>query len=109
MGDGLLAVFPLASEALDAAAAIVTDADALGIGVRAGVHVAEVAEVGDDVLGLGVSIAARALGEASGGEVVTTRTVVDTVAGSKRRFESLGAFELKGVSGEWELLTAIQP
>ena len=109
MGDGLLAVFPLASNALDAAAAIAIDADALGIGVRAGVHIAEVANVGDDILGLGVTIAARALGEASGGEVVTTRAVADMVAGSKRQFESLGGFNLKGVSGEWELLTAIRP
>jgi class 3 adenylate cyclase len=105
----LLAVFPLASNALDTAAAIAIDADGLGIGVRAGVHIAEVANVGDDILGLGVTIAARALGEASGGEVVTMRAVADTVAGSKRQFESLGGFNLKGVSGEWELLTAIHP
>lgn len=105
MGDGLLAVFPLTSAALDAAAALNAHATELGIGVRAGLHVAEVEQVHDDILGIGVTIAARAMAEASGGEVLTTRTAVDLVAGSNRRFETRGRYMLKGVPGDWELLT----
>ncbi|HUW02733.1 MAG TPA: adenylate/guanylate cyclase domain-containing protein [Acidimicrobiales bacterium] len=106
LGDGLLAVFPLASDALDAATAVTSGAQAMGIGVRAGVHVAEVEEVGDDVLGIGVTVAARVLAEASGGQVLTTRATADVLAGSMRTFKSLGRRELKGVSGDWELLVS---
>jgi pimeloyl-ACP methyl ester carboxylesterase len=106
LGDGLLAVFPLASDALDAGAAVARGADELGIGVRAGVHVAEVEAVGDDVLGLGVTLAARVLGQADGGEVLTTKAVVDMLAGSGRTFASRGRHELKGVAGEWELFSS---
>jgi pimeloyl-ACP methyl ester carboxylesterase len=105
MGDGLLAVFSLASAALDAATALHAHAADLGIRVRAGLHVAEVEQVGDDVLGLGVTIAARALGNAGGGEVLTTRAAVDMVAGSNRSFETRGHFTLKGVDGDWELFS----
>ena len=105
MGDGLLAVFPLASAALDAAAALNSHAADLGIQVRAGIHVAEVEQVGDDVLGLGVTIAARALGNAAGGEVLATRAAADLVVGSNRSFETRGNFKLKGVGGDWELLS----
>ncbi len=103
LGDGLLAVFPLASDALDTGLAITNAADDLGIGVRAAVHVAEVEEVEGDVLGLGVTVAARVLGEADGGEVLTTRAVVELLAGSAYEFTARGAHELKGVAGRWEL------
>jgi pimeloyl-ACP methyl ester carboxylesterase len=106
LGDGLLAVFPLASDALDAATAVVDRVADLGIGVRAAMHVAEVEEVGDDVLGLGVTIAARALGEAAGGEVLSTRSAADALAGSSHGFESRGTYEFKGVPGEWELMVS---
>jgi len=98
LGDGLLAVFSLVSDALDAAAAVTSGADELGIGVRAGVHVSEVEKVDDDVLGLGVTVAARVSGEAASGEVLTTRAVVDILAGSTRQFELRGRYKLKGVT-----------
>lgn len=56
------------------------------------------------VLGLGVTIAARVLGEADGGEVLTTRAVVDLWAGAAFEFEDRGAHTLKGVPGEWTLV-----
>ena len=103
LGDGLLAVFPLGSEAVHAALAITAGADDLGIGVRAGLHVAEVDEIDDDVLGLGVTVAARVLDEADAGEVVTTRAVADLLTGSSFGFTSRGHCPLKGVDGKWEL------
>jgi pimeloyl-ACP methyl ester carboxylesterase len=106
LGDGLLAVFPLASEAIDTALAVTAGAEELGIGVRAGVHVAEVEEVGDDVLGLGVTVAARVLGEADGGEVLTTQAVAELLTGSPFVFADRGRRALKGVAGEWDLAAA---
>ena len=102
LGDGLLSTFPLASQALDAGAAIVEALERLGIGVRIGIHVAEVQEVGDDVLRLGVTIAARVMSEAPRG-VLTTGTVVELLAGSDKSFEHRGTRDLKGVPGTWRL------
>jgi pimeloyl-ACP methyl ester carboxylesterase len=104
LGDGLLAEFPLATDALDVGRAVVDAAAAnLEVGVRAAVHVAEVEETADDVLGLGVTIAARVLGLADGGEVLTTQAVVELLAGSGRRFERRGDHQLKGVDGFWAI------
>ncbi|NNE11945.1 MAG: adenylate/guanylate cyclase domain-containing protein [Ilumatobacter sp.] len=104
LGDGLLAVFPLGSDAIDVAVAVVDGATSdLGIGVRATVHVAEVEETVDDVLGLGVTVAARVLGLAGAAEVLVTEAVVELLAGSGRNFSPRGAHELKGVEGSWEV------
>lgn len=105
MGDGILATFPTASAALAAANEIQTGVDELGIAVRAAIHTAEVHENDGDVLGLGVTLAARALGHADGGQIVTTSTVRDLVEGSEHRFTGLGTFDLKGIDRPWELFT----
>jgi class 3 adenylate cyclase len=107
LGDGLLAVFPLASDAIDVGLEVTrAAADDLGVGVRAAVHVAEVEETDDDVLGLGVTIAARLLGLADGGEVLVTRTVSELLAGSRFEFLDRGSHELKGVAGRWAVSSA---
>ncbi len=53
-GDGMLAAFESTAAALRCAAAIVGDAAALGLHVRAGVHVGEVHVLGSTVRGLAV-------------------------------------------------------
>ncbi len=106
LGDGLLAVFPLASDAIDVALAVTGRAEDLGVGVRAGLHVAEVEEVDGDVLGLGVTVAARVLDVAGPGEVITTRAVAELLPGSSFRFEPRGRRVLKGIDGDWELSSA---
>lgn len=107
LGDGLLAVFPLASDAIDVAVEIVDgSASQLGIGVRAAVHVAEIEESNDDVLGFGVTVAARVLGLADAADVLVTQAVVELLAGSGRRFNRRGGHELKGVEGSWEIFAA---
>lgn len=103
MGDGILATFPTASTALAAAEGISTSAAELDVASRAAVHVAEVHETAADVHGLGVTIAARALGHADGGQIVTTATVRDLVEGSDHAFLSLGEFDLKGIDRPREL------
>lgn len=103
LGDGLLATFPLASDALDAGSGISDGAAGLGLDVRAAVHVAEIETVDDDVIGLGVTVAARVLAEAKGGEVLATRAVADLLAGCPFEYETRGVHDLKGVPGKWEL------
>jgi class 3 adenylate cyclase len=103
LGDGLLAVFELASDALDAAAQIAGSGESLGVGIRTGVHAAEVEHVDGDILGLGVNVAARVMSHANAGEVLTTQAVVELLAGTDHRFDNRGAHHLKGVEGDWDL------
>jgi class 3 adenylate cyclase len=65
---------------------------------------------GDDVGGIAVHIAARALTEAAarGAAVVVTRTVRDLASGSDLAFAPLGSVGLRGIPGEWELFEATE-
>ena len=69
-------------------------------------HTGEVEVRGDDIGGLAVHIAARIAALAGAGEVLTSRTVKDLVAGSGISFTSRGTHALKGVPGQWELYAA---
>jgi class 3 adenylate cyclase len=103
MGDGMLATFSTPSLALRCARAINACLADLGIPVRAAVHAAEVEQRGDDVLGIGVTIAARVLSHAGAGEILTTSTVAELLMGSTFTFAPRGSHDLKGVPGRWEL------
>jgi len=99
-GDGFFAVFDAPARAVGCALAIVDLVEELGIGVRAGVHMGEVEEMGRRLGGIGVHIGARIASLAGANEVLASGTVKDLVAGSGLVFESLGTHELKGVPGE---------
>ena len=102
-GDGFFATFDGPARAIRCAQAIVADVDALGLGLRAGLHTGE-CEVHDGKLaGIAVSVGARVAAEAQRGQVVVTGTVTDLVAGSGLEFDTLGTRALKGVPGEWRL------
>jgi class 3 adenylate cyclase len=102
-GDGVLATFDGPARAIQAATAIRDATHRLGIDIRAGLHTGEIQRHGDDVLGLGVHIAARVQAAAEPGEVLVSRTVKDLVAGSGIRFADRGTHPLKGVPEEWQL------
>ena len=102
-GDGVLALLPSAGVCLRVAATIRRDLGAVGLEVRIGVHVGDVDRRGDDVSGLTVNIASRVMATGGAGEIVVTAAVVAAVAGQAVAFEPLGAHDLKGVPGEWEL------
>jgi class 3 adenylate cyclase len=102
-GDGALATFDGPARAVRAADAIVQQVRALGIDVRAGVHIGEVELRGSDIGGIGVHIGARVSGLADAGQVLVSRTVVDLVVGSGLEFADAGTHALKGVPGEWQL------
>ena len=105
-GDGILARFDAPTRALRCAFALQAAARRMDIDIRAAIHSGEVELRGDDLGGIGVHIAARALAAAAAGQVVITRTVRDLATGTDLEFRSLGTVRLRGVPGQWELFEA---
>jgi class 3 adenylate cyclase/pimeloyl-ACP methyl ester carboxylesterase len=102
-GDGFLAMFDGPQRAIRCAMAIRDAVQALGIQVRAGLHTGECEVRGDDIGGIGVHIGARVSALAGANEVLVSSTLRDLVIGSGLEFADRGAYELKGVPGEWRL------
>jgi class 3 adenylate cyclase len=105
-GDGMLATFDAPTRALRCAIGLNEALAGSGLEIRSAIHTGEIEELEGDVGGIAVHIAARALGEAGGGEIVVTRTVRDLSTGTDLSFDSLGSVGLRGVPGEWELFSA---
>lgn len=57
----------------------------------------------NDIGGLAVHIGARTAALAGSGEVLTSSTVRDLVAGSGIVFENRGQHKLKGIPDEWQV------
>ena len=104
-GDGHLTTFDGPTQAIQCAEALRSDIEPLGIEIRAGIHIGECELIGDDIGGMAVHIAARILGHAAAGEILVSSVVRDLVVGSGIGFETRGVCELRGVPGQWELLT----
>ena len=102
-GDGFLATFSSPAEGVRCAFAIVRSVRELGLEVRAGLHIGEAELTGEKVSGIAVTTAARVSAAAGPGQVLVTSTIVQMVAGSGLEFHEVGARELKGVPGTWEL------
>jgi len=105
-GDGILATFDAPTRALRCAFGLAEALTGLGLRIRAAIHTGEVEMRGDDIGGIGVHIAARALSEAGAGAVVVTRTVRDLATGTDLAFNPLGSVGLRGIPGQWELFEA---
>jgi class 3 adenylate cyclase len=105
-GDGILATFDAPTRALRCAFGLDAACRDLGLEIRSAIHTGEIEIRDQDVGGIGVHIAARALGQAADREVVVTRTVRDLVTGTDLAFTPLGAVGLRGIPGEWELFAA---
>jgi class 3 adenylate cyclase len=104
-GDGFLATFDATGRALRCADDILAGAKDLGLDLRAGVHTGEVEVRGDDIAGLGVTIARRVCDLATPDEILVTRTVADLLVGASIQFQDRGEHELKGVPGTWRLFS----
>jgi class 3 adenylate cyclase len=102
-GDGFLAMFDGPQRAIRCAMSIRDAVRALGIEVRAGLHTGECEVRGDDIGGIGVHIGARVSALAGANDVLVSSTLRDLVIGSGLEFEDRGAYELRGVPGEWHL------
>jgi class 3 adenylate cyclase len=102
-GDGVLATFDGPARALHCAVALQDEVQKLGIEIRAGLHTGEIELMGQDVGGIAVHLAARVMAQAQANEIWLSRTVKDLVVGSGFKFGERGAFNLKGIPGEWHL------
>ncbi len=104
-GDGLLLTFEGPTSAIHCGMAAARDLARLGITIRAGVHTGECEKRGDDLSGLAVHLAARVAAEARPDSIWVSRTVRDLTVGSGIEFVAERTAELKGIPGEWELLS----
>lgn len=101
LGDGSMAAFGSASEAVDTAIAIHAFDD--GLRVRIGIHSGEAIAVGDDYAGVAIAKAARIASAARGGQTLVssaTREIIDHMGYEVG--EPLTA-ALKGISGTQRL------
>jgi class 3 adenylate cyclase len=102
-GDGVLALMPSATGALETAQSIEAHLAEQGLRVRAGIHVGDVDVRGDDVSGLAVNIAARILSHAEPGQILVSEATRQAMLGSRHRFDDVGTTRLKGLPEEWTL------
>src|SRR5574341_297320 len=98
LGDGVLAVFTSARQAIETALACCRAGDDAGLPLHLGLHAGDVIREEGNVYGGAVNIAARISGLSAPGEVLvseTVRSLARTSAGV--RFEDRGEQALKGV------------
>jgi len=98
LGDGVLAVFTSARQAIEAALACGGSGNDAGLPLHLGLHAGDVIREENNVYGGAVNIASRISGLSAPGEVLvseTVRALARTSAGV--RFEDRGEQELKGV------------
>jgi class 3 adenylate cyclase len=99
VGDGVLAVFTSARQAIESALRSNAAGEPLGLQLHLGIHAGDVIREGNNVYGGAVNIAARIAGASAPGEVL----VSDTVRGLARTsagvtFDDRGEQSLKGVT-----------
>ncbi len=98
VGDGVLAVFTSARQAIECAQRCIGAGESVGLQLHLGIHAGDVIREGNNVYGGAVNIAARIAGASAPGEVL----VSDTVRGLARTsagvaFDDRGEQELKGI------------
>ncbi len=99
LGDGVLAVFTSARQAIECALRCNDAGDSVDLRLHLGIHAGDVIREGNNVYGGAVNIAARIAGASAPGEVL----VSDTVRGLARTsagvgFEDRGEQTLKGIA-----------
>ncbi len=108
LGDGVLAAFTSARQAIECALRCNGAGESVGLKLHLGIHAGDVIREGNNVYGGAVNIAARIAGASAPGEVL----VSDTVRGLARTsagvaYDDRGEQSLKGV-GEPQRLFAVQ-
>jgi class 3 adenylate cyclase len=99
LGDGILATFPAASQAIAAALACAAAGERAGLPLHLGLHAGDVIRESDNVFGGAVNIAARISALAPPGEVLVSdvvRALARTSAGVT--FDDRGEHALKGIT-----------
>ena len=98
LGDGLLALFPSARQAMDAAFRCLDVADAVQLQLHTGIHAGDVIREGGNAYGGAVNIAARIADLTAPNEILVSATVRDLArTSSDVMFDDRGEHALKGV------------
>lgn len=100
-GDGILALLPSATAAVDAARALRSALAGDDLEVRSGIHVGEVDRRGDDVSGIAVNTAARIMARAGAGQILASALV--TQVGGVAPETVLGPTALAGIDAPVEV------
>jgi class 3 adenylate cyclase len=104
-GDGVLATFDGPGRAVQCARSLREALRTLAIDIRAGIHTGEIEVRGDDIGGIAVHVASRVMDHADPGEIWVSGAVPLLMVGSSVEFELRGEWALKGVPGDWQLLS----
>ena len=99
VGDGLMAVFTSARQAIDCALHCDAAGESVGLQLHLGIHAGDVIREGNNVYGGAVNIAARIATASAPGELLVSdivRGLARTSAGVS--FDDRGEHELKGVA-----------
>lgn len=103
-GDGIMASFTWASNAIDAAIAIQKavskynlESPTVPLEVRIGLNSGEPIVEDNDLFGVTVQLASRICGQANAKQIYVSSVVKELSAGKKYSFQSLGDISLKGI------------
>ena len=99
-GDGVLATFSSAEDALSSSTAL-RALRRVGLTIRVGVHAGEIDLRDTDVGGLTVHVASRVNAQAQPEEVLATEAVRGITIGTRFLFADRGRRSLKAIPGEW--------
>jgi class 3 adenylate cyclase len=110
MGDGFMASFTSAQDALECAIALqrafLAPVNGVPLRIRIGINAGEPISEEEDLFGASVIVAARVAAEARGGQVLAANVVRELAAGSQFRFIDAGERQLRGFDEPlhvWEL------
>jgi class 3 adenylate cyclase len=109
LGDGVLAVFTSARQAIACAQACHDAASKAGLSLHAGIHAGDVIREADNVYGGAVNIAARVAAASAPGETLVSGTVRDLARTSAGvTFEDRGEQALKGIDDAVRLFAVVR-
>ena len=111
LGDGVMASFRTASDAVNAAIKIQEACNAAkDFQIKIGIHLGEVVFENDDVYGDGVNIASRIETLGIGSSILFSKTIRDQVKNNAEfQISSLGSFEFKNVDEPIEVYAISNP
>ena len=108
LGDGLMAVFDQAGDAVEAALEASAGVAGIRVGdhrpaMRAGVHVGRPRKLGGDYYGVDVNVAARVVAAASGGEVLISQATCRHLNAERLKVGGKVRFKAKGTPDDLEV------
>ena len=112
LGDGLMAVFGDAEDAVDAGLACVSgvgelELDGYGPSLRAGIHAGRPKKLGADYLGVDVNVAARVTEGAKGGQLLVSGAVTERLPGEGYELKRVRRFKAKGAPKDLEVYAVV--